>query len=52
MSSGVRTALRLSEREAERLLTALANPPESSAELEKAAKRYRKAIAEGELDTA
>jgi uncharacterized protein (DUF1778 family) len=44
--------LRLSEREAERFLAALANPPEPSAELKKGAKRYRKAIAEGELETA
>jgi hypothetical protein len=45
-------ALHLSAREAEGFLTALTNPPEPSAELKKAAKRYRKAITEGELETA
>jgi len=44
--------LRLSEQEAERFLAALANPPEPSTELRKAVKRYRKAIAKGELETA
>jgi uncharacterized protein (DUF1778 family) len=43
--------LRLDEHEAERFLAALAKPPEPSAKLRDAAERYRKAIAEGELET-
>jgi uncharacterized protein (DUF1778 family) len=45
-------ALRLSEREAERFLAALANPPEPDPRLREAAEQYRKALAEGRLETA
>lgn len=45
-------ALQLSEREAKRFLAALASPPEPGAALKRAARRYRKAIADGDLETA
>lgn len=44
--------IRLNEREAERFLAALANPPAPNPKLREAAEQYRKAIAEGRLETA
>jgi uncharacterized protein (DUF1778 family) len=45
-------SVQLTESEAERFLEALANPPEPNARLRQAAERYRKALAEGRLQSA
>lgn len=43
--------LRLNQREAERFLAALADPPKPADRLREAAARYEKAILEGDLET-
>jgi len=45
------STIRLNEKEAERFLAALVEPPVLSAKLREAVEQYNKAIAEGQLET-